>query len=132
MEYAVYRFVPDVNHHSSTLNSRIPIDFDQPTTIEWKSFAEIVNSFVIWLKDQGFTPRLRLTGGRGAQVILDISMDRIAQNYKTMFPRPLKFDSWVKKAGVAGLISAKATEFVKTLALDIETNRNKQLGICTI
>ena len=129
MDYAVYRFVPDVNHHSSTCISRIPIDFDRPTTIEWKSFAEIVNSFVIWLKDQGFTPKLRLTGGRGAQVILDISMDRIARNYKTMFPRPLKFDSWVKKAGVAGLISAQATDFVKTLAIAYATHRKQRLGL---
>jgi hypothetical protein len=129
MDYAVYRFVPDVNRHSSTCISRIPIDFDRPITIEWKDFAELVNSFVMWLKDLGFMPRLRLTGGRGAQVILDISMDRIARNYKTMFPRPLKFDSWVKKAGIAGLISAQATDFVKTLAIAFATHRKQRLGV---
>ncbi len=129
MDYGVYRFVPDVNRHSSTCISRIPIDFDRPTTIEWKDFAEIVNSFVMWLKDQGFMPRLRLTGGRGAQVILDIGMDHIAGNYKTMFPRPLKFDSWVKKAGIAGLISAQATDFVKTLAIAFATHRKQRMGL---
>jgi len=56
-------------------------------------------------------------------------MDRIAQNYKTMFPRPLKFDSWVKKAGVAGLISAQATDFVKTLAIAYATHRKQRLGL---
>jgi len=46
-----------------------------------------------------------------------------------MFPRPLKFDTWVKRAGEAGLISAQATDFVKTLAIAYGTHRKQRLGL---
>ncbi len=131
MDYAVYRFVPDVNLQCSSCISRVPVDFDRPTTIEWKDFAEIVNGFVIWLRDKGFMPKLRLTGGRGAQVILGISIDRIAKNYHTPFPRPLKFDTWIRRGGKAGVISAQATDLVKTLAIAYATHRKHRLGLST-
>src|SRR2546427_122103 len=46
-----------------------------------------------------------------------------------MFPRPLKFDTWVKRAGEAGLISAQATDFVKTLAIAYGSHRKQRLGL---
>src|SRR5713101_1219865 len=125
MDYDAYRFVPDVNRYGSEYVSRIPIDLDRPSSMNWKDYAEFVNGFKAWLEEQGFGPRLRLTGGRGAQIILDIVMDRIAKNYSTPFPRPLKFETWLSRVGKTGLVSAQATDLVKVLALAYSCHRKK-------
>ncbi len=79
LDYDAFRFVPDVNLHGEECISRIPVDLDRPPSMNWADYAEIVNGFKAWLEEQGFKPRLRLTGGRGAQLILDVSMDRLAK-----------------------------------------------------
>lgn len=129
MDYDVFRFVPDVNKFGQPYMSRVPIDFDRPVTMGWKEFAEVVNGFCVWLREEGYQPKLRLTGGRGAQVILDLVMDHIAKNYQTPFPRPLKFDSWVRQKGMEGLLSGQATDLVKTLAIAYATHRKHRLGL---
>ncbi len=125
LDYDAFRFVPDVNLHGQECISRIPVDMDTPPTMTWADYAEFVNGFKAWLEEHGFKPRLRLTGGRGAQVILDISMDRLAKNYSTPFPRALKFETWIGRVGKWGLISAQASDLVKILALAYADYRKK-------
>ncbi len=80
-DYHTYKFVPDVNAYGSERISRVPIDLDRPSTMSWNAYAEFVNGFRDWVNELGFSPRLRLTSGRGAQMILEISIDRLAKNY---------------------------------------------------
>jgi hypothetical protein len=68
-EFQAFRFVPDVNFMRSYEISRVPIDLDRLQAIEWKAYSEFVNEFVAWLRELGFRPRLRLTGGSGAHEI---------------------------------------------------------------
>ena len=129
LDFDCYRFVPDVNHYGSEVISRIPIDLDKPPGMSWKEYADVSNGFHGWLKDRGFNPRLRLTGGRGAQFILDIKVDRLAKNYSTPFPKPLKFDTWIRRFGQAGLVGAQASDLVTILALAYGQYRKEHLGL---
>ncbi len=81
----------------------------------------------VWLEEQGFKLRLRLTGGRGAQIILNISMDRITKNYSTPFPRPLKFDTWIRRLGEASLGEYPSLGLVKILTLAYGCYRKSRL-----
>jgi hypothetical protein len=127
-EYGAFRFVPDVNFLESYEISRIPIDLDRPPAIPWKQYSEFVNEFVDWLWRRGFHPRLRLTGGMGAHVILDLRVNRVAASYSRPFPRELKFDTWMDRVGEAGLIGAQAADFVRTLGIAFGTYRRTKLG----
>jgi hypothetical protein len=40
-----------------------------------------VNEFFVWLKERGFHPRLRLTGGSGVHLVLDLRVNKIASAY---------------------------------------------------
>jgi hypothetical protein len=127
-EYQAFRFVPDVNCLESYEISRIPIDLDRPYAMGWRQYAEFVNDFMTWLRERGFRPRLRLTGGMGAHVILDLKVNRIASAYSRPFPRELKFDTWVDQIREAGLIGAQAADFVRILGVAFGIYRRSRLG----
>lgn len=127
LDYHTYRFVPDVNMHNSDFISKVPIDLDRPSSMEWKAYAEFVTDFTTWLREMGFKPRPRVTGGKGAQIILDLLFDRVATNYSTPFPRLLKFETWIQRVGEEGLISAQAADFVKTISLAYGCYRKNKL-----
>jgi DNA primase len=127
-EYQAFRFVPDVNPMKSFEFDRIPIDLDRPPTIGWKEYSEFVNGFCEWLRELGFHPRLRLTGGMGAHVIIDMKVNRVAAAYVKPFPRELKFDTWISRVGEAGLIGAQASDLVRILGIAFGIYRKTRLG----
>jgi hypothetical protein len=127
-EYQAFRFVPDVNCLESYEISRIPIDLDRPQAIGWRQYAEFVNDFMAWLRERGFHPRLRLTGGMGAHVILDLKVNKIATAYSRPFPRELKFDTWMDQIRETGLVGAQAADFVRILGIAFGIYRRSRLG----
>lgn len=98
--------------------------------MSFRVYAQFVNEFNSWLRDQGFKTKLRITGGKGAHILVEMKMDRIAENYLTPFPRALKFDTWIGRVGLhsGGLIGAQATDFVKIAGLAYGCYRRNNLG----
>lgn len=127
-EYQAYRFVPDVNPLDSAEITRVPIDLDRPDAMEWKVYSDFVNEFASWLEGKGFHPKLRLTGGSGAHVIIDMRVNKVVSSYTSPFPRELKFETWFWRVGEAGLIGAQTTDFVKMLGLAFGMHRRHRLG----
>jgi hypothetical protein len=135
-QYHAFRFVPDIDEckvaggSSKYVITRIPFDLDKPPSMGFRAYSQFVNDFNSWLRDQGFKTKLRITGGKGAHILVEMCMDRIAENYLTPFPRALRFDTWIGRVGIdgGGLISAQATDFVKVAGLAYGCYRKNYLG----
>lgn len=125
-DMGVYSFIPDIHFYGVPYPNKAVFDVDPSARIPYKLVRNVTQEFFEWLKNKGFEPKLRRTGGKGFHIILIMEYSRIPKSYSVPFPRDLKFETLYERRREEGVLWYSFADFMRLCPLAFAVERKRE------